>query len=435
MALADFFGRLGDNFSRNWDAAGPQGLASLGAAIASAPRNQWGTGLAQGLAGFRAEAEKNQKRSKMLDALKGIASNPKQSALLEALGPDNAEALLPVFAKSVFDDEKKDSGPFAGTGFDASAANILVAAQADPSLRSRPEYAIAYANLTSPRVVMGPDGNQMLYTPPVPQGIAPPSAGGQMAPPTPRAPVSTMRPSIPPTPTGTPTPPPANITPDKPGVFFEPDMHPELYAPTDAQEPPGTTPTITAVPGGITPIPGTGKAPIETQIKNQSFYIRQRASEETLNDPTAIEKFLDPSNAIPRSIGMGFLQSGPAQAVDQAGDEWVNALLRPDSGAAIPPAELATYRATYVPEWGDKPEKIAQKRAARVRAAEGIRAGLSPAQVVEAERVIARNPNPTLGKKFPAPPPEAVRDLKMRRDKAAFDEVFGPGAADKYLGQ
>src|SRR3990167_4429971 len=106
MALADFFGRLGDNFSRNWDAAGPQGLASLGAAIASAPRNQWGTGLAQGLAGFRAEAEKNQKKAKLTEALKGLGgTTPQQQMLLEQF----PEIAVPAFAQNAFAMPKEQS--------------------------------------------------------------------------------------------------------------------------------------------------------------------------------------------------------------------------------------------------------------------------------------------------------------------------------------
>lgn len=408
MSLGSFFDRLGDNIGN----APKESWFTLAQALSAAPGDRPLQGLAQGISGFGQAAEAVKRRKGLADAFAQSDMTPIQRQLLQAA----PELAMPALAKSAFDKPDRQSGPFAGTGFDASAANILVEGQMRPELRSSPEYAIAYSNLTNPRVVIGPDGNQMLYTPPVPRGIAPPGQSvSQMAPQA----APQLRPSMPP---GAPS------APQRPPIpYSEPAADPVASV-----NPPDT---VTATPTGVTQIPGTGKAPIETQIKNQSFYIRQRASEETLNDPAALDKFLDPSNAIPRSVGMGFLQSGPAQAVDQAGDEWVNAVLRPDSGAAIPPAELATYRATYVPEWGDKSEKIAQKRAARVRAAEGIKAGLTPAQVVEAEQVIARNPNPTLDRKYPAPPPEAIRDLKMRRDKSAFDEVFGPGSADKYLGK
>lgn len=40
---------------------------------------------------------------------------------------------------------------------------------------------------------------------------------------------------------------------------------------------------------------------------------------------------------------------------------------------------------------------------------------------------------PTPPKAWPTPPPEAIRDLKMKKDKANFDAMFGPGSADRVL--
>jgi hypothetical protein len=54
-------------------------------------------------------------------------------------------------------------------------------------------------------------------------------------------------------------------------------------------------------------------------------------------------------------------------------DEFIAASLRQDSGAAIPPEELERQRRIYFPMPGDGPEAIAAKRAARLRAIEGLR--------------------------------------------------------------
>jgi len=96
MALGDFLSRIGNNFAANFDAAGPQGLAGLGAAIASAPRNQWGAGLAQGLAGFGELAQANKKKASLAEALKGLTGQmtPEQKAYLDAVGPEQAMPLL-----------------------------------------------------------------------------------------------------------------------------------------------------------------------------------------------------------------------------------------------------------------------------------------------------------------------------------------------------
>lgn len=104
MALSEWLSRAGDRFSTNVDAAGPMGLASLGAAIAGAPRNQWGAGLAQGLAGFSDLAQKNKKKASLAEALKGAMGDftPQQQAFFSALGPDNVETVLPLVAKRLF---------------------------------------------------------------------------------------------------------------------------------------------------------------------------------------------------------------------------------------------------------------------------------------------------------------------------------------------
>lgn len=108
MALAEWLGKIGNNFSSNFDAAGPQGLAQLGAAIASAPRNQWGAGLAQGLAGFGETARANKKKAGLAEALKGAMGdfNPKQQSIMNALiGSDNVESALPMLMKNAFSDK------------------------------------------------------------------------------------------------------------------------------------------------------------------------------------------------------------------------------------------------------------------------------------------------------------------------------------------
>ena len=103
MALGEWLGGLGDRFTGNISAAGPQGLASLGAAIAGAPRNQWGTGLAQGLAGLSQAAQANKKKASLAEALKGAMGNltPQQQAFLSAVDPSQASEIIgsQLFAK------------------------------------------------------------------------------------------------------------------------------------------------------------------------------------------------------------------------------------------------------------------------------------------------------------------------------------------------
>jgi hypothetical protein len=57
-----------------------------------------------------------------------------------------------------------------------------------------------------------------------------------------------------------------------------------------------------------------------------------------------------------------YLQSGPMQSYVQAARNFINAILRRESGAVISPSEFAEARQQYLPQPGDLPETLAQKR-------------------------------------------------------------------------
>lgn len=70
------------------------------------------------------------------------------------------------------------------------------------------------------------------------------------------------------------------------------------------------------------------------------------------------------------------LVSSDRQKAEQSGSEFLNALLRKDSGAALTREEQDIYGKTYLPQSGDSQEVIQQKANARTRALQGIRGGL-----------------------------------------------------------
>jgi len=76
------------------------------------------------------------------------------------------------------------------------------------------------------------------------------------------------------------------------------------------------------------------------------------------------------------------LVSNERQLAEQAGREFVNSILRKDSGAALTPDEISTYGVTYLPQVGDGEAVLKQKEQARSRAVEGIKKGLGPAQIL-----------------------------------------------------
>lgn len=68
------------------------------------------------------------------------------------------------------------------------------------------------------------------------------------------------------------------------------------------------------------------------------------------------------------------MQSGESQQYRQAEMNFVNAVLRRESGAAISPKEFASAEKQYFPRAGDSPEVVEQKRQNRNLSLEGIRA-------------------------------------------------------------
>jgi len=72
--------------------------------------------------------------------------------------------------------------------------------------------------------------------------------------------------------------------------------------------------------------------------------------------------------------------SAQQQQVEQAQRDWVNAILRRESGAAISPSEFDSAKKQYFAQPGDKPGVIAQKRQNRLLAEQGVLAEVPTAQ-------------------------------------------------------
>lgn len=76
-----------------------------------------------------------------------------------------------------------------------------------------------------------------------------------------------------------------------------------------------------------------------------------------------------------------YAQSEDYQVARQAADEFLMAILRDDTGAAITEPENQRYYLTYLPQPGDTPGVITAKRQARTTAAAALEAGMSSAQI------------------------------------------------------
>lgn len=83
-----------------------------------------------------------------------------------------------------------------------------------------------------------------------------------------------------------------------------------------------------------------------------------------------------------------FAKSEGYQQAEQAGKEFLQAILRKDTGAAITKEETAEYGSVYLPRPGDSKDLLTQKKASRVRALEAIKAGMPPQAILAQEKAL-----------------------------------------------
>ena len=120
--------------------------------------------------------------------------------------------------------------------------------------------------------------------------------------------------------------------------------------------------------------PAGGKPLNDTQAKALQFGTRMQASSEIL-DKLADEGINSsvPGSRLPVIGGViTALKPEDRQQLDQAKRDFINAVLRRESGAAISASEFDNAEKQYFPQPGDKPETIKQKKSNRDLATRGI---------------------------------------------------------------
>jgi len=197
-------------------------------------------------------------------------------------------------------------------------------------------------------------------------------------------------------------------SPQSPIAKLEADLRAGLISPEQYQAalaymaPSGTS--VSVGPDGqvqFTQGPGAGVAKpfTEGQSKDVVYATRAQGALQVL-EPVAETLTSLPSRMAesdPTGIIRGRVQSPEYQIARNAGDEFLQAILRKDTGAAITPSEQALYGVTYLPQPGDGPEVLAAKTTARQRAVAAINAGMSPAQIIAAEKALGGAPAPAGG--------------------------------------
>lgn len=135
---------------------------------------------------------------------------------------------------------------------------------------------------------------------------------------------------------------------------------------------------------------GSGLKPLtEGQSKDTVFATRAEGALPTI-DQYGDELTSAPQNVAERFPGGNYVLSEEYQKASQAGKEFLQAILRKDTGAAITKEETAEYGSVYLPQPGDKEGTLEQKRQSRQRALDAIKAGMPPQAILAQEKALGK---------------------------------------------
>ena len=149
-----------------------------------------------------------------------------------------------------------------------------------------------------------------------------------------------------------------------------------------------TTPLQAPGGGGVKKSVGTDKPMTEFQGKAALYGTRAAQSDKVLK---ALEGTISTTGMEAKArLGTAgnFLMNPSEQRVKQAQRDFVNAVLRQESGAVISDQEFDNATKQYFPQAGDKPEVVAQKRANRALAINGFARMSGPKGAVDINAVL-----------------------------------------------
>jgi hypothetical protein len=156
----------------------------------------------------------------------------------------------------------------------------------------------------------------------------------------------------------------------------------------------------------------SGRPLTEAQAKGTLFATRAAAADQVLNDigqggkvqPGILKRAGESLPFIGEGVGamLNVTQSPQQQQVEQAQRDFVNAILRQESGASISPSEFANAQRQYFPQPGDSPQVIAQKAANRRNAVAGltVQAGPGMQRIQQQAQQPMRARNPSTGQEI-----------------------------------
>ncbi len=175
-----------------------------------------------------------------------------------------------------------------------------------------------------------------------------------------------------------------NVTMGSPVAVQLPDGSTAMVQPGNR---PGVAPQLMTIPGTTQPLrpakdPNADKPLNDSQAKALLFGSRMQEAEKVLTglegkySPSAInaKSAAESTPLIGGLAGMAgnAMLSDAGQQAEQAQRDFINAVLRRESGAAISAGEFENARKQYFPQPEDKPGNLAQKRANRQLAIKGL---------------------------------------------------------------
>lgn len=201
------------------------------------------------------------------------------------------------------------------------------------------------------------------------------------------------------------------------------------------------------------PMPARALRPTGEQNNAAGFYDRMMAANQVIGDPAAVgaaQDYIGKAKAnLPFGLG-NYLADPNFQRFDQAQRDFVNAVLRKESGAAISESEFENASKQYFPQPGDGPEVLAQKARNRDTAVAAMKRTAAGALLQGQPEVPQAYPGADgitgqdMGGGFTVPgseqqfPMEAIEMLTADPSpeaRAEFDAIFGDGASSQLLGQ
>ena len=168
---------------------------------------------------------------------------------------------------------------------------------------------------------------------------------------------------------------------------------------------------------------GAGGKLTEQQSKDVGYYQRGIDAAATLSQfENELTNFSQAKLAELAPLGLGnYARSPEFRQAKQAADSFLTSILRKDTGAAITNQEFDIYGPMFLPQPGDDPATLSQKRRARVVAMDAIRSSLGTAEAVakaNEAKIGLTSPQPGINPAVdisPAPLPARADDASLRQ--------------------